>query len=642
MGGSRVKRGGEAQSGGGVIAPVRTSIDGSSAAPPSFLLRLKSGDEHKELFNSISDEINGEKAWMTELTLRRLDAGQHITIRADSRDSLSGWPEWAESGQFELFVTIQTAADGDNGGGEGKREGHGQAEDWALAVGGKKRGTSRSRAGGGGSGTGGGDGSRAGDGGDGDGGGDGGGSSRGGGGGRGSPHASGNGGGGPKPGGELGGSGVPPKLSDLDALLEMQAEEEKVQAEASIARGSNDWIGEIWAPRAADASSGDFFDSETVYQKRFDREWDEQLELLQDIPGAAGGVQGIMWEYDDVLINIFDYYASLNCDGRISSMTFNEWGQFIDDFGIADNKSDGSKKADLDRVFIAVDTKADHLAKAAAAARAEAGHKAEASTDELKALRRTEFFSALIMISLVKYVRSGATATLAEGMQKLMDDVILPSINYDVLPDPNTFRKTCYVKSVSSELATNAASLRALHSKLGEVEFGKQSLANTRIGIRTWITFARAMDFVGIDLTIRECELCFVWSRMSASGPPSAKDDLLSFEGFLEALCRLASIKALPTDIEVEEKGCADAGQYVLLMNSTDETQREFEQMLKGRRVGWGGTPAQTLDRCVAHVISIMIRSIEAASPQASADGNNELSDKEISTWMKSRFKYDG
>ena len=47
-------------------------------------------------------------------------------------------------------------------------------------------------------------------------------------------------------------------------------------------------------------------------------------------------------------------------------MTFNEWGQVVEDFGLHDNDCPGYTRSDLDRVFIAVDTRASQLAKAEA------------------------------------------------------------------------------------------------------------------------------------------------------------------------------------------------------------------------------------------------------------------------------------
>jgi hypothetical protein len=240
-------------------------------------------------------------------------------------------------------------------------------------------------------------------------------------------------------------------------------------------------------------------------------------------------------------------------------------------------------------------------------------------------------------VAQAKFIKSGACASIAEATHRLLVDHIDPLVNYDMLPDPNLFRRSCYVKTVSAELAAFEDSLRPLHAALAEFEFGAYS---TRLGSRTWIKFMRAINFIlGVDLSERDCNLCFVWARMAVAATPGPKDDALPFEGFLEALCRLASIKALPTDEEISAAGCEDAGKYVMLMYQDEDTKAEYETMLRERTVGWGGKPSQPLDRCVAHTLSIIVHSMEAtlykgtSKRVAAVDG--ELTDKEVDMWMQ-------
>jgi hypothetical protein len=145
-----------------------------------------------------------------------------------------------------------------------------------------------------------------------------------------------------------------------------------------------------------------------VYKKRFDREWNDQMELFSNIKppivdgdgacDALADLQAVMWDCDDLLVVLFDYYASLNSDGRISSLTFNEWGMFLEDFKLVDPSTESSTRGDLDRIFISVDVKASKLAKEAAQAAAKAGRKAGPDLDEKKALKRVEFLSALVQV----------------------------------------------------------------------------------------------------------------------------------------------------------------------------------------------------------------------------------------------------
>jgi hypothetical protein len=111
----------------------------------------------------------------------------------------------------------------------------------------------------------------------------------------------------------------------------------------------------------------------------------------------------------------------------------------------------------------------------------------------------------------------------------------------------------------------------------------------------------------------------------------------------LEALCRLASIKALPFDEEVAAQGCTDAGQYRILMKSQVDTRLQYEKMLVERKVGWGGTTSQPLERCVSHLLWIMVRAIEEVVYKYAAKGgeesNGELSAQEINLWLKRKLK---
>ena len=580
----------------GVVAGVRTSLD-EPGEPPSFSLRLYPGDEHAAVFTSVADELNDETNAVASVTLRRLDGGAEITISREGSEKLEGWPDWALNGQFELFAEISSR---DDGGGRGSpapgtmggiaRGGASKQKRQAAKAAQKDADRKRfeaeakkvSR----------GEGDDDGD-------------------------------------GDDGGGG---EMTDLEKLLVMEAEAEEDAIEQAMDRGDRNWVGSIWAPRAEDSSSGDFFDSDAVFKRRFDREWGEQKALLGDVGGADDDLQMVMWDFDDLMLVLFDFYGSLNSDGRISSLTFNEWTMFYQDFNLHEGST--SKAAALDRVFISVDTKASALAKAEREEAERLGRKFDSDADEKKALKRTEFCAALVQIATIRFYDSGEASTIGQAFHRLMMEVIDPLVDYDKLPDPNLFRRSIYVSSVSEALTEHATSLRFLHKGLSEMEFGKGA---DRMGAKAWLDALRALGFIGIDVTERDVNLCLVWSRMAVSGVPTARDDRLPFEGFLEALCRLASIKALPTDKEIKMKGCEDAGQYVLLMLSDEVTKKEYEDMLKARRVGWGGKPAQPLHRCVAHTLSIIVRTIEQACQNGTGmdQSNGDLSSTEVATWLK-------
>ena len=80
----------------------------------------------------------------------------------------------------------------------------------------------------------------------------------------------------------------------------------------------------------------------------------------------------------------------------------------------------------------------------------------------------------------------------------------------------------------------------------------------------------------GARYVLRTCVRTYVLTCLLTC-LPYWQDECLPFEGFMEALCRLAAIKVLPRDDEIAAMGCDDAGQYVQLMNSAEETRKEWE-----------------------------------------------------------------
>ena len=63
------------------------------------------------------------------------------------------------------------------------------------------------------------------------------------------------------------------------------------------------------------------------------------------------------------------------------------------------------------------------------------------------------------------------------------------------------------------------------------------------------------------EMALADALLCFAWSRMLVidgwTDRGHAKESCLPFEGFLEALCRVSALMALPTDAEVNESACS-------------------------------------------------------------------------------------
>lgn len=148
----------------------------------------------------------------------------------------------------------------------------------------------------------------------------------------------------------------------------------------------------------------------------------------------------------------------------------------------------------------------------------------------------------------------------------------------------------------------------------------------------------KALAFVGVDLSERDMRFSFVWSRMAVIDARTERGFLreccLPFEGFLEALCRVAVLKALPTDDEVLASGCAQTGEYMDWLKVTHE--EEYEEMLATRGLAWGDAPSTAAEtaRAVCKTIEIIIHQIEESTNGAD---EGKLTPKEVQQWLRSK-----
>ena len=130
----------------------------------------------------------------------------------------------------------------------------------------------------------------------------------------------------------------------------------------------------IWAPRKKWCDALDFWDTDEVERKKFEWIWqtsrqEQGLDKLIMLHDDAGGVDedgdgtpdeveevgDVLWDLHDLLFCAYDYYCG--CGKNIQSMALNQWTDFIEDCKLVDRKSKFCKKADIDRLFITVDSR---------------------------------------------------------------------------------------------------------------------------------------------------------------------------------------------------------------------------------------------------------------------------------------------
>ena len=154
----------------------------------------------------------------------------------------------------------------------------------------------------------------------------------------------------------------------------------------------------IWGPRRQWISTGEFYDTPAAFEVRFDEVFGRALRsglkrYIERLDGSEEGVvvavRDALFAQDRRLFPCFDFYASR--DGYDGVIGLNDFSQFVCDCNLPDPKSNHLRKADIDRLFIAVDT----------ASKATADEESD-GFNRAKALSSDEFVNAIVQLAAMK------------------------------------------------------------------------------------------------------------------------------------------------------------------------------------------------------------------------------------------------
>jgi len=442
---------------------------------------------------------------------------------------------------------------------------------------------------------------------------------------------------------------VPEKAAEGPGRIIGRGREEKVEEKVLWTLEAS-----IWGPRKKWCDALDFYDTTEILKHRLDAVWDRTMQhtgvrkyiyrwaekgrngnlatstasskdLLSQVSGkdltkqassrqvadpADGGegkeevrdaveeVYEVMQEMACFFFNGFDFYSALT--GFSGVLSLNNYTQFVEDCRLSDQKSEFFRKSDIDRLFISADTASKQI-------------DAETETDGMnrsKALSVDEFMNCIISLATMRYVMPGELPNIAEALRRLFIVDIKGRCDPSIFLDANAFRRDCcYNEETDAVFRTHEGTLRSLYGELAI----KRGPAKRLLTADAFLRLMKRLDLIGIDLTERDVALAFSCSRMVVGMPYSITGQLknkhLPFEGFLEAICRIAGLKALPTDEEVEASGLKDGGQYLAALKA--DSPDAYSALVATRSTLWGSPPRQKMSRCVAHLIGIIFYKIE-------------------------------
>ena len=228
-------------------------------------------------------------------------------------------------------------------------------------------------------------------------------------------------------------------------------------------------------------------------------------------------------------------------------------------------------------------------------------------------LCRHEWLELLVRAAVARYVRCGQEADVSGAVRRLLSELVAPRLAPVAGGARDDFRGACcYREDVDRVLRRHEVGLRVMFERYSEGTPPDDCMC-----FDEWKDFCVDLGFVDAAFTLREAMACFVRSRMQAVDECSergwSRTTNLGLEDFLEAVVRVSTMKALPTDAEVDRAGCSDAGQFLLQLRG--ERPADFQRFLAERAVDPlrpGAT--QPVARCVEHLCMLMVRAVERAT----------------------------
>jgi len=279
-----------------------------------------------------------------------------------------------------------------------------------------------------------------------------------------------------------------------------------------------------------------------------------------------------------IILRVFDFYCSLGSASPYQ-MSLNAFSSFCEESAITDNESQYCRKSDLDTLFI--------IAKSFST---EKGSKLDKVKDA-NCLMRFEFIEALVRIAVAK-IGKIENVDPADALDLLMETVVAPNLHPYACVDRDYFRQErLYNEETDLVLTENAAVLQAVWSAFRCRPDGG-GLRTKGLSMRGFLEFMDKAHLYDEMFGYQEARLAFLWSRMHSSDEAGdwAKYTSLTFTDFMEALGRIADIRMVPTDEELEELGWGGPGEGSrfkwMLATENGETTRIIPRRLSANGIG--------------------------------------------------------
>jgi hypothetical protein len=408
----------------------------------------------------------------------------------------------------------------------------------------------------------------------------------------------------------------------------------------------------VWQPRKESGNSKDYYETSAAMRNTFKYDWDlavmahglEQFiansQLQAEKIGSKASVLTAMaevkeaeeavWRHQQIIYGAFDHYALKEWSNRVDrdgeanvwGLVFNAFLEFCRDMRWEHPKCPASYFGIIFKQVNVEDRKTKDLDK----------------YNHANLMSRHEFFQAIVRIAIRRYVATGEIPDVSDAIDRVGADMqtwLAP----EAKQNSNNFRaRYCYNAQVSDVLEKHLNSLRLLYQTFSTTNETVNSINSKQLlSIGEWQAFIKDLYLDTLGLSKLEEMYVFMWSRIRSVNDYSARSQVrlrhLLFEDFMEALVRLATMVALPTDADLQHTKCSHAGEYIMQLRG--EGRSAIEMFLRQRQQKWNREPRQRIWRAVDHLINYLVYRVEMNAQGSVHD--LEITAGEMSSYFAAR-----
>eukprot|EP00191_Tetraselmis_sp_GSL018_P024515 CAMPEP_0177627972 /NCGR_PEP_ID=MMETSP0419_2-20121207/31498_1 /TAXON_ID=582737 /ORGANISM="Tetraselmis sp., Strain GSL018" /LENGTH=1910 /DNA_ID=CAMNT_0019129181 /DNA_START=17 /DNA_END=5750 /DNA_ORIENTATION=+ len=367
--------------------------------------------------------------------------------------------------------------------------------------------------------------------------------------------------------------------SERITTTEVETTEEDVYVPPPEEKEPWDLMKSIFKARLKEADSKDFWDTEAVTTKMFERDWQHAISkdkfatfLARENKSNTNNnkpsdeeciaqVHQVMKKFYKPFYSCFLYYASIG-SGSPLHMQLNSWTMFLDSANIPDTESPYIKRSDCDTLFIVSNYVADKKAP-------------ENKVNDEHALMRFEFLEALVRAGISKYGKGVSTVDVAEAVTLLFEKNILPSLTPYSSLWPNDFREVrLYTEECDDLFKKNSVILKAIYSRYRLRPSGG-GLRPKVLKLDGWLKLIDDSSLCDSQFTLQDATQCYLWSRMAVIDELKdfVKYESMLFIDFLEAIGRVADMKFIPAASDLQNSGYENVLQWSLAKEQLGEAE---------------------------------------------------------------------